>query len=382
MFTEPYTNFHELNLDWILQKLKEAGGNWDVLEQQLKDLKEYVDAELLKDTEYLSSEAGWHVIKVKDGYVASIYLISDDEVTEVTRTTSDSATVPAYWTTPVKYTILPVPLTGAAVSGTIESFLGAVSNAVIQNNATLQRVAILFDADAGADADPKHYGTNLIIAGKHAVPEKAPTVGVKPKRMEAIDIADSYYRARTVLGREYAYGANAITYALSDTINNENGAAMMECDTFVALVMMGIPYNKSPYADDTPNLTFDFQDLVENPDSLTWPLSWKYNAILNRKVTYTGGENWYYWNNKMVFKDPSLAASGDIAVFRRDGERFFDGITHTGIVHRKDGKLWLYHVTGDKTVPSPMMFEPLENVVKRGGYTMEENVYFARPDYA
>lgn len=377
----PYTNFHELNLDWILEKIKAAGGSIEEIEAQIKALQEEINNIRYEDNDYYSNEQAWHVIKVKDGYVLSRYIVNDEQVQAILRTTSGGQTVPAYWLTGLKKKILPVPILEAAIAGNVESYLGVVTNARIIDKSTFERRLMLFDPATGPDGSTKRFGVNVIVTGKHAVPEDEPNIGIKPKRFEAVDIADSYYRARTVLGREFAYGKNFITYAASDAVNNVNGAAMMECDTFVALVMMGIPYNESPYIDDSPNLTYDFADLVANPDNLTWPLPWKYNATLDRKVTYTGGQNWYYWSNDMVFKDPALAASGDIAIFRRAGGKYFDGITHTGIVHRRDGELWLYHVTGSDAVPSPMMYEPLSNVVERGGYTMKDNVYFARPNY-
>lgn len=382
IFDFPYSNTHELNLDWILAKEKAAGGSIEELEAQLKDLKDEIETIRYEDNDYYSNEQAWHVIKVKDGYVMSRYIVNDEQVQAILRTTSGGQTVPGYWLTALKQKILPVPIIEAAIAGNVESYLGVVTNARIIDKSTFERRLMLFDPATGPDGSTKRFGVNVIVTGKHAVPEEEPEIGVKPKRNEAIEIADSYYRARTVLGREFSYGKNFVTNAASDIVNDANGAAKMECDTLVALVMMGIPYAQSPYADDTPNLTYTFTDLTPNPNNLTWPLPWMYNATLDRKVTYTGGQNWYYWAHDMVFKNPDLAASGDIAVFRRAGGKYFDGITHTGIVHRRDGQLWLYHITGAEGIPSPMMYEPLENVLERGGYTLEDNVYFARPDYA
>lgn len=379
----PYSNFHELNLDWILEQVKKAGGDYDAVRAELEQLKKDLEKEHAADTNFYSNERAWHVIKVKEGYLLTKYFIKTGTVTTFQRLTvnGDDRINLGYWM-PDHTSILPLPLNFAAVSGNVESYFGIVLNAAIQNKATLTNRVLLLDSAAGPQGNTVTVGLGMMVAGEHAVPPKEPeNMPVLPKRVQAVEIADSYYRARTVLGREYAYGENAITYAASDVINNANGAAMMECDTLVALVMMGIPYSESPYADDTPGLTFDFNDLVENPNNLSWPLPWKFDATLNRKVTYTGGQNWWFWNAQRVFKDPTLAASGDVAIFRRDGGKYFDGITHIGIVNRIDGRLWLYHVTGLSGVPSPMMYEPLDDVLKRGGYTLEDNVYFARPDY-
>ena len=379
----PYTNFHEMNLDWILNLIKDLEKSGDGIEEKLEELRKLIEASGGSVNAYYSNEQAWYVIRIKDAYVLSRYFIQTGEITTYQKITTegDYRINLGFWM-PDQAKILPVPLEYASVGGSVESYNGIMTNAKIENKSTFRRKTLLFDAAAGPQGSTRTVGTNSIVTGKHATPPAAPVNAVKPKRQEAVDIANSYYQARKVNGRLFKYGANAITYAASNVINDANGYGMMECDTLVALVMMGIPYNLSPYANDTPGYTYDFTDLVENPNNLTWPLSWKFNSTLNRKVTYTGGENWYFWDNNMVFKDIEKVASGDVAIFRRNDGKYFDGITHIGIVNLVDGKPWLYHVTGLAGVESPMMYEPLENVLKRGNYTLEENVYFARPDYA
>ena len=374
----PYANFHELNLDWVIAQIKKACGDFDELRNLIAEMKKQLNDEYNNIKVYYSNE-GWLVFKIRDGYFFTNYIIDTSTVTSIIRNTSDGATVPLYWITPLKSRMLAYPLTDAAITGNVESYLGHITNARIVNKSTFERRLMFFDPAAGPEGSEKTSGVNVLIAGKHAEPPTDPVNIVSSDRFQIVEIADTYYRARTVLGREFAYGANAITYSGSNVINNANGAAMMECDTLVALVMMGIPYSSSPYADDSAGLTFDFNDLVVNPLGYSWPLPWKYNETINRKVTYTGAENWYFWSNNVVFKDPAMATSGDIAIFRRADGKYFDGITHIGIVNKVDNELMLYHVTGSDAVPSPMMYEPLSAVVERGNYTLEDNVYFARP---
>lgn len=49
MFVElPYTNFHELNLDWIIQKLNETVQTVETFEQQLPEtIREIVEQTLI-----------------------------------------------------------------------------------------------------------------------------------------------------------------------------------------------------------------------------------------------------------------------------------------------------------------------------------------------
>lgn len=361
--------------------------NLDVQEEINNKLDEMAQDGTLSDIinncgDYMSTEQAWHVIKVKNGYVLTRYFIQTGTVTTYQKTIvgGEDKINFGFWM-PDQTKILPLPLDYAGIGGSVESYFGVMTNARVENKCTLIRKTLLFDAAAGPQGSSRTVGTSTIVAGKHAIPPATPTYPVLPKRQDVIQLADSYYQAR-IGGRKFKYGANAITYAGSNVINDGYGNAMMECDTLVALVMMGIPYNLSPYADDTPSLTFDFTDLVDNPNNLTWPLPWKFNATLNRKVTYTGGENWYFWNNQMVFRDIANASSGDVVIFRKDLGIYFDGIRHIGILNMVDGVPWIYHVTGLSGVESPMMYEPLADVLARGDYDLETNVYFARPNYA
>ncbi len=361
--------------------------NLDVQEEINNKLDEMAQSGELSDiinncADYYSNEEAWHVIKVKEGYVISRYIVDDSVVHTVLRSSSDGTVrTPIYWQVYEKAKILPIPLEYATIAGNVESYLGVVTNAYIQNKSTFKRSIILFDSNAGPDGSTKRFGINVIVTGKHATPPNDPQYAVLPKRQNAVELAHSYYQAR-LNGRTFKYGANAITYSGSQVINDGYGAGMMECDTLVALVMMGIPYDLSPYASDTPSLTFNFDDLVVNPNNYSWCLPWDFNDILNRKVTYTGGENWYCWNYNLVYKDMSNLASGDMAIFRKDSGKYFDGIRHIGIVNVVDGVPWLYHVTGSSEVESPMMYEPMANVIERGGYNIDTDLYFARPNYA
>ena len=45
----PYTNFHELNLDWIINTMKQLQGNFKTIEEAFEALKEYVISYLDSD---------------------------------------------------------------------------------------------------------------------------------------------------------------------------------------------------------------------------------------------------------------------------------------------------------------------------------------------
>lgn len=53
----PYTDFHEINLDWILNKIKEFQERIDTFEEVvLKKANEYTDSEILKLSQKISTE--------------------------------------------------------------------------------------------------------------------------------------------------------------------------------------------------------------------------------------------------------------------------------------------------------------------------------------
>ena len=329
---------------------------------------------------YKSKEAGWNVESVKEAVTFSQGFV--EKFNSEAMMVND---LPIAYMSPILNRMLPMPIIDGSIAGTIDSYKGVLTNANILNNCLAKYSIIMFDKEAGPTGKSLTVRNGMQIEGRRALAPKIPKYNILPKRTEAVAIAESYYNAR-VNGRKFSYGANFVTYKNNTVVNNGYGEAKMECDTLVALVMMGIPYGLSPYANETNSYNYNFTDIVENPNGYTWALPWKFNTILNRKVTYTGAELWWLWYNKMVYNDFDNIASGDIVIFRKNTSKYFDGITHIGIA---DVKIengvnvpYLYHVTGSNKVESPMMYEPLQNVIERGNYDKETEMYFARPNYA
>ena len=409
----PYTNMHELNLDWIVAKIRELAAqyvelNTDVrdLDNMFKGLRTYVNnyfkgldvqdeinakldemyasgelQDIYNQTDYYrSQELGWRVRRIKESYICSI---------NYTETGTSEAMLqdgsPVCWFTEFIDHMLPVPVKQSVVLSQTDSYFGTGVDGYVQKYGTVKHRLMFFDRGTPTTGNPITTNTSIAVFGERADVPVNPPFSPSAHRTEAVNIAKSYYDAR-LLGRLYGYGQNFVTYRNSNVVNNNNGAAMMECDTLVALCMLGVDYDNSPYADDTPGLTYDFNDLVVNPNNYGWTLPWVYNDILKRKVTYTGGECWYYWRNDLVFSDMDQITSGDIVIFRREGLPYFDGIKHTGIIDIQtiDGVdvPYIYHITGAGATGSNMSWEPLANVIEREGYDADKGeIYFARPNY-
>lgn len=423
MFTEPYINFHELNLDWILAKVREwleTADNWEKWQRNVQDgfdaLKRYVNNyfdrldvqdeinnkldEMLADgslqeiinraTFYTSSELGWKVRKMADSYICSINK-TETGITEAYLLTPDPPTNVAYcWYTNFISWMLPLPLKAATVISQPDAYFGTGINGYLDKYSTIKHRLLFFARDVPPTGNPVTVNTSINVMGERADVPLNPKYAVSANGLQAVAIAKSYYDAR-LNGRVYGYGPNFVTFGNSVVVNNAQGSAMMECDTLVALVMLGISYEDSPYSDDTPSYTYNFSDLVINPDNYGWTLPWAYNDIVGRKVTYTGAECWYYWMNDLVFSDITQLAPGDVVIFRRpepaqSGSMFFDGIKHTGIIDIQtiDGVdvPYIYHITGAGATGSPMSYEPLQNVIQRENYDITKGeIYFARPNY-
>ena len=418
----PYTNFHELNQDWVTQKVVECVEDYLALDTEVKDLdkmfkglKQYVndffnnldiseeinnkidsmalDGSLLAAIQAVRHEAsreqGWRVNKIGKGYICSInktetgiseaYLLSNTPPTDIPYCW--------YFRDPLE-NMLPLPITQAVVAGQSDKWFGTVINGQIIRKATLQHRDIFFARDVPTTGNPITTNTSLIVIGERAdVPVNPPALGDVSKAQEAVDIAKSYYQAR-LNGRRFSYGENFITFNNSTIVNASDGSARMECDTLVALCMLGIDYANSPYSITTPSYQYNFDDMVINPNNYTWTLPWTYNAVVGRKVTYTGAECWYWWDQERVFSDIDQIAKGDIIIFRRDSDRpFFDGITHTGIIDivNENGVdvPYIYHVQGAGPTGSPMSYEKLSDVLDRRVEDIDKGeVYFARPNYS
>ena len=249
--------------------------------------------------------------------------------------------------------MLPFPMSTAVFSGSTDGWLGQLVNTSVVNQTFARYRFAFYDKDVATKTNPYvlSLANSVTITGQRAVPPDAPTVASKSKRSQAIEVAESYYRKRANNSRSFGYGGNFITYANSNVVNDPYGNAMMECDTFVCLVLMGIKYEDSPYTDTSPSATYNFADLRYNPHGYTWTIPLKNddpNYILTddvkmwdlstRKITYTGLMNFLFWTKRMVFKNQAQAEAGDVVIFTEPDGKYFDGITHIGIVDKVDGE--------------------------------------------
>ena len=393
----PYTDLHDINLDWILNTLKAAAeGSVTALEQikamenLLKpgavrnivrdildemaaagDLGADVLAAVAGILTFNSYDHGWSIQAVRDRLtmakrIAKTFLFHDFSG----GLRSDEMILPLD---------MPVDRDHSAFVLDIEAYNMSPVNVDINPEGTRAYFRLLSNNTNLTDGDDALIACQCSITGRKKQLRETPVnpstdAGVK---QEIKDICDSYYSQAAL---NWGYGNNFVTNLNSTTVTND-GKLMMECDALVALVMLGIPFEDSPY--NAGVASFNFADLVVNPQGYTWPLPWASDLILNRKVTWTGGQNWWLWDQDAVFSRQSAAETGDIVIFQKPGvNTMFDYISHIGICSKEGSDLWVYHFTGSGLAPgSHMKKELLSTIMDRESYPAD-HVYFARPVYS
>lgn len=192
----------------------------------------------------------------------------------------------------------------------------------------------------------------------------------EPKAQEAVDVARTYWIARAS-GRKFTYDSGK-TFLNGNTLNDASGAGIIDCSTFIHLVMRGITYDMSPYASNkSANATYDSANLVTNTAKYTWADdNLRNSATIGGQVRYAADLAAYYWAQGRAFTDSSKRKPGDLIFHSTKDNGRFMGISHVSIVTEDIDSY--FNVTDIKG-----------KVVVRTQYASrnEDIVFFARPDY-
>lgn len=189
----------------------------------------------------------------------------------------------------------------------------------------------------------------------------------EPRALEAVDVAKSYWIARAS-GRKFVYSGGS-TFLDGAPLNNAAGQGLIDCSTYIHLVMRGIPYQKSPYVNTSTNATYNASDLVTNT-AYTWADDHiRSSNTLGGMVRYAADLAAYYWAAGRAFTDASQRKPGDLIFHSTHQTSRFMSISHVSIV--SDDIDRFYNVTD------------ISNTVVRTNYANRnaDIVFFARPDY-
>lgn len=270
----------------------------------------------------------------------------------------------------VFYISAPMPFNNLNIAGSTDRNLQTVVNANPENHVGLQfRITTPFDYTTPSDTNVR-----IVLNGLIRLPRKNPTAAYNAVIGQQIgNIAMTYYQAM-LDGRKFSYGRNFFYQSLpDDIINDSEGRGRMECDTFVGMVLRGIPYEISPYTVLTPDYTYNYANLytdvsgatnwaastayslddlviindyyyykciqahtssssfnpaywehvwITNPYSIAWATSENAdmhpeNRYLGRDVLYAGDIGFLGWLQDRVFSDAEQALTGDVAIWVR-----------------------------------------------------------------
>ena len=235
-----------------------------------------------------------------------------------------------------------------------ENFLSAIAKAIRGSNGTSDPI------------QASQFATKIQQMKRYRWADGALTY-CEPRALEAVDVAKSYWIARAS-GRKFVYSGGA-TFLDGAPLNNAAGQGLIDCSTYIHLVMRGIPYQKSPYVNTSANATYNASALSTNT-AYTWADDHiRSSQTVGGMVRYAADLAAYYWAAGRAFTDASQRKPGDLIFHSTHQNSRFMSISHVSIV--SDNIDQYYNVTD------------IANTVVRTNYANRnaDIVFFARPDY-
>lgn len=258
----------------------------------------------------------------------------------------------------------------------------------------------------------------LELRGLRAQPNAAPafsyTDGDATARDQAQTIAQSYvseYDGGSCT-KTFTYGPNVLYGGSGDKIRNGPSVTRegtdkkvvydssgnpivggrMECDTFVMMILRGIPYEKSLFTSAAPtcDYTKDMKN-ASNPNGYAWVTGlltyMNSNNYMSdkRDIKFAADMGWLMWylsgvviNNQQlvcIFTDHEKAQKGDLFFERSNTKNLFDGISHVGFVGEDGGEKYRYEVSWEKDDHPTAVFK------SKMGTKGKTPAYYARLNY-
>lgn len=166
----------------------------------------------------------------------------------------------------------------------------------------------------------------------------------------------------------------------------------MECDTFVMMILRGLPFEKALFnsTEATCDYTVDLKN-ASNPNGYAWVTGLlKYMNSNNymsdkRDIKFAADMSWLMWylsgvviNNQQmacIFTDHEKAQKGDLFFERSNTKNLFDGISHVGFVGEDGGEKYRYEVSWEKDNHPTAVFK------SKMGTKGKTPAYYARLNY-
>ena len=188
---------------------------------------------------------------------------------------------------------------------------------------------------------------------------------------------------------------------VTDSSGNPIVGGRMECDTFVMMILRGLPFEKSLFNSEAEkcDYTTDLKN-KSNPNKYAWVtgllkymndnpymkdkrdikfaadmswLMWYLSGVTVEKVTSSGDKITYQM--ACIFTDHEKAQKGDLFFERSNEKNLFDGISHVGFVGEDGGEKYRYEVSWEKDNHPTAVFK------SKMGTKGNTPVYYARLNY-
>ena len=187
---------------------------------------------------------------------------------------------------------------------------------------------------------------------------------------QAVAVARSYWDARVSGKRTFTYSGGDTFYNTDETypVNDENGNGLIDCSTFIRLVLSGVDYLHSPYATGNPADGAPRKDLY----------GWANEDLQSNGLRYAADLAEYFFLTGRVLDGFDDLRPGDILFHATPGsiKNRFMCISHVSIVaedgFRTEEGVAYYNVTSDSK----------GYVVLRSSWSSRDDyVFAARPNY-
>lgn len=189
------------------------------------------------------------------------------------------------------------------------------------------------------------------------------------RAMQAVGIAKTYFDNRATVNDQtityrFIYGQTTFLSASSNLVNDTYGKGIIDCSTYMHLVLRGISYQNSPYSDTTASHCFDREDLTTYTNFYTWAednLASSF-TLSNSVFLYTDGKlarsaadlAKYYLSAGRAFpyndRTKNRIRPGDLIFFQKpsDNDYSFMQIHHVGMFSYDTTKY--FNVTNTESV--------------------------------
>lgn len=261
--------------------------------------------------EYTYSNS-WRITRIKDTIIHSgrflTYRDFNLDINSIVENTTKNGLVSYQFKDNIHVPLdFPISSKRTEIHGSIAEGIGQICNLKIINNTVLQFNVCSFNKDIAYPVNnsyPQNSTDNIIRIQVTGQIDSPKSISYMPKntnqgiKQKIKDLIQSYFDARdnTVNPVKYKYGKNWFSNSSSSVVL-EDGCPVMQCDSFVGLILMGQMYSdvyNTEWYKNIPNSQSYFSKYFESKLVSETNLKWAY---CNRKKMILNFLTWYRSQN-------------------------------------------------------------------------------------